>query len=493
MLNTYNLLMAHVRETTALEQVAGLLGWDQETMMPKGAADLRAEWSGAMQSVIHRQITDPRVGDWLEALDGADLGPIPAANLRLIRQSYQRNTKVPADLASAIARLTSKAQGIWVEARANDDFAAFAPILKEVLDLRRQEAAALSGGGDLYDALLNDYEPGMTGARLDDLLGRLRVGLVDLRDRIMGSAVDIPLLDHHFDAATQMDLSRQLATVFGYDWNCGRLDKAVHPFSSGSGTDTRITTRFDPANPFNCFYSTIHEVGHAVYEQGIAAEHLLTPLGRGVSMGVHESQSRIVENQLGRSEAFCGWLFGRMKDDFGDFGIKDARQFYRLVNRVGPGYIRTEADEVQYNLRVMMRFSLERQLISGDLEVDDLQGAWNSRFLADFGVAVDRASNGVLQDVHWSVGLFGYFPTYALGNVYAGGLYESLRAAVPSLDSDLADGRTDAAMGWLQDNIHQHGGLREPADTITRATGQPISEKPLLAYLNRKFTDIYEL
>ncbi len=493
MRETYDTLMAYVRQTSALGQVAGLVGWDQETMMPKGAADQRAEWSGALSAVIHARKTDPKVGEWLERLDGNALDDVARANLRLIRRSYTRNTKVPAELATRIATLTSKAQGIWAEARAADDFEAFAPTLKEVLELRRQEAAALSDGGDLYDALLDDYEPGMTGAVLDDLLGRLRVGLVDLRRRISESAVNIPELGHHFDSALQMQMSRELAGVFGYDWNRGRLDKAVHPFSSGSGTDTRITTRIDEANPFNCFYSTIHEVGHSCYEQGIAAQHLLTPVGRGASMGVHESQSRIFENQLGRSEPFCGWLFKRMTDVFGDFGVRDAREFFRVVNRVGQGYIRTEADEVQYNLHVMLRFSLERQLILGELEVDDLQSAWNARFLADFGFAVDRPSNGVLQDVHWSVGLFGYFPTYSLGNIYAGGLYQTLRSAVPLLDDDLADGKTGAAMGWLQSTIHRHGGMSEPADIITNATGQAISEKPLLAYLEKKFGDIYQL
>jgi len=491
--SVYDELMAHTRETSALGQVSGLVGWDQETMMPRGAVEQRGEWSAALENALHTRQTDPIIGDWLAALEGANLDQEQAANVRHIQRSYQRNVKVPAKLATELARVTSVSQGIWANARAADDFAAFAPSLKQVLALRREEAAALSAGGDLYDALLDDYEPGMTGAYLDQILGNLRDGLVDLRDRIKGSGVKIPTLTHTFPDDLQMQLARELAGTFGYDWNRGRMDKAVHPFSSGSGTDTRITTRVDPVNPFNCIYSTIHETGHSAYEQGIKSTYLLTPLGRGVSMGVHESQSRIYENQLGRSQAFCGWLYGRMRDLFGDFGVTNELDFYRVVNQVGQGYIRTESDEVQYNLHVLMRFHLERALISGDLQVDDLQTAWNDRFLADFGFAVDKPSNGVLQDVHWSVGLFGYFPTYSLGNIYAGGLYTALRAAVPGLDGDLARGDTSAATGWLRDNVQVYGGLFEPAEVITRATGQAISEAPLLSYLNQKFTGLYDL
>lgn len=273
----------------------------------------------------------------------------------------------------------------------------------------------------------------------------------------------------------------------------GRVDKAVHPFSSGSGLDVRITTRTSERDPFNCFYSTIHEVGHAAYEQNINRDYLLTPLGRGVSMGVHESQSRIYENQIGRSRAFTGWLFGQMKDAFGDFGVADEDTFYKIVNRVNDGFIRTEADELQYNLHVLLRFDLERALVSHDLQVADLEAAWNDRFEADFGYPVDKASNGVLQDVHWSVGLIGYFPTYSLGNVYAGCLNEAMRRAVPDLDSQLAQGDTSAATTWLGANLQTHGGLYEPRDIIEKASGVVPSEAPLLAYLKEKFSTLYNL
>lgn len=491
-MSAYDALMEFQRETEALSQVAGRLGWDQETMMPRGAADQRSEEMAAMEGVLHARRTDPRLGEWLESAK-ADT-PVAEANLREIRRSYDRAMKVPARLASEIARVTSRSQGIWAEARAAYDVAAFLPNFAEVLSLKREEGAALAAGTDqtVYDAMLSDYEPGTTGADLAAMFGALRPRLVALRAAVL--AAEAPAaLDHTFDEAGQLALSRELALAFGYELSMGRIDKAVHPFSSGSGADVRITTRTNPTDPFNCFYSTIHEVGHAAYEQGVDASYRLTPIGQGVSMGVHESQSRIYENQLGRSRAFTGWLYGKMRDAFGDFGIPDAEAFYKTVNRVADGYIRTEADEVQYNLHVLLRFDLEQALISGDLALNDLEAAWNDRFLSDFGFAVDKASNGVLQDVHWPVGLFGYFPTYTLGNVYAGCLHEAVRKAVPDLDDDLSRGDTSRATGWLRENLQRHGGLYMPRDVVARASGVEPSEGPLLDYLEAKFSDLYSL
>ena len=489
-MTAYKDLMAFQRETEALGQIAGRLGWDQETMMPRAAAAQRSEEMAAIEGVLHARRTDPRVGDWLAAAETS--GEVEVANLRHIRRQFERASKVPARLAAEIARVTSAAQGVWAEARAADDFSAFAPTLREVLALKREEGAALAADGDVYDAMLDDYEPGATAADLSAMFDALRPRLVDLRAAILDKPAPQGLTGD-FDEGAQMKLSRMIAKVFGYDMAKGRVDKAVHPFSSGSGTDVRITTRTAASDPFNCIYSTIHEVGHGAYEQNIDADYLLTPLGAGASMGVHESQSRIYENQLGRSRAFTGWLYGQMRDAFGDFGIADADTFYAAVNRVTNGFIRTEADEVQYNLHVLLRSDLERALVGRDLEVDDLEGAWNDRFAADFGFAVDKPSNGVLQDVHWSVGLFGYFPTYTLGNVYAGCLHEALRAAVPDLDAQLAQGDTARATGWLRQNVQRHGGLYEPRTVIEMASGATPSEAPLLSYLEGKFGAIYGL
>jgi carboxypeptidase Taq len=484
-------LLAFTRETQALGQIMGRLGWDQETMMPPGAAAQRAEEMAALEAVLHARRTDPRIADWLAAADPQT--ETDRAHLREITRGHERAVKVPADLATELARVTSIAQGIWARARAAEDVAAFLPTLKRVIALRQQEAQAIADGTDPYDALLQDYEPGSTGAGIAALFDRMRPRLRDLRARVLDSGKTAPALTGRFARSAQLALGERIATGFGYDLDHGRIDLAVHPFSSGSGGDVRITTRVDETEPLGCLYSTIHEVGHACYEQNIDDAFALTALGQGVSMGVHESQSRIYENQLGRSPAYTAWLYGQMTKAFGDIGVASAQDFTRAVNAVHSGFIRTEADEVHYNLHIMLRFDLERALISGDLPVDDLEAAWNDRFLADFGIAVDKPSNGMLQDVHWSVGLFGYFPTYSLGNVYAGCLHDALRADLPDLDHHLGLGDPGPATAWLTDKLQRHGGLRPPRETIMHATGAPISEAPLLDYLDRKYAALYDL
>ena len=488
-MSNYKDLLDFQRETEALGQIIGRLGWDQETMMPEGAVEQRAEEMAALDGVLHSRRTDPRIGEWLAGALAE--GPEEERQLELIRRRYERTARVPADLSAALARTTSLAHRAWAKARKEDNFSVYQQKLEEVLSLSREKAEALADGGNPYDALLDDYEPGAREADLEAMFGALRPRLVALREKILGSDRQVPVLQGTFSEEGQLKLSSELARAFGYDLEHGRIDQAVHPFSSGSGLDVRITTRTVPQDPFNCLYSTLHEVGHACYEQGIDKAYLLTPLGSGVSMGVHESQSRIYENQLGRGRAFAGWLFSRMQETFGDIGVADAEAFYATVNRCSSGYIRTEADEVHYNLHVLLRFDLERDLIAGRLEVADLPEAWNDRFFKDFGVEVDKPSNGVLQDVHWSEALFGYFPTYTLGNVYAGCLNRALRKDVPDLDEALAEGDTSPATDWLRSKIHCHGGLYKPRDVITRAIGGAPSEAPLLEYLEEKFGGIY--
>ncbi|MCV6598815.1 MAG: carboxypeptidase M32 [Mangrovicoccus sp.] len=485
-------LLAFQRDTSALGQIAGRLGWDQETMMPEGASAQRAEEMAALESVLHARRSDPRIGEWLAQIE-TPTDPIAAAHLREITRSYERAVKIPARLAAELARVTSIAQGEWAAARAADDFAAFVPRLSEIVALKREEAAALAEEGSAYDALLQDYEPGASAAELEAMFGALRPRLVALRAAILDAPQPaLPELGQ-FDEAAQLALAQELAQVFGYDLNRGRIDTAVHPFSSGSGADVRITTRTDPADPFNCLYSTLHEVGHAVYEQNVDPDLGLSILGQGASMGVHESQSRLFENQLGRSRAFCSWLHGRMQARFGAALPGGAEDFYRLINQVHPGCIRTEADELHYNLHVLMRFDLERALIAGDLAVADLDGAWNERFASDFGVQVPRSSLGCLQDVHWSVGLFGYFPTYTIGNLYAGCLFAALQQDLPDLDGELAQGNPGPALAWLREKVQCHGAAQEPRALIEAATGMPPSAEPLLAYLEAKFSDLYGL
>jgi carboxypeptidase Taq len=486
-------LMNHWRRIEALSAASGLLAWDQEVTMPRAGAPQRAEELGALAEVIHRERTDPRVADWLDGATAEARDDVARAQLRHIRRQHERAARLPGQLAAEIARVTSRAQGIWAAAREADDVAAFLPVLGDVVRLKRAEAAALAGDGSPYDALLEDFEPETTGDQIAALFAGMRPRLTRLRDAILGSDRNIPTLAGRFAEDAQMALGQEVARAFGFDFAAGRLDVSVHPFTSGSGRDVRITTRIDPEDPLGNLYAVIHETGHAAYEQAIDPAYALTPLGKGVSMGVHESQSRLYENQLGRSRGFAAWLFDRMTARFGDIGVADAAGFFAAVNRVHPGFIRTEADEVQYNLHIMLRFDLERALIAGDLAVGDLEAAWNDRFAADFGYAVDRPRNGMLQDVHWSVGLFGYFPTYALGNVYAACLMERLCRDSPELDASLAAGDPSPATAWLHRAVQCHGGLYPPREMIARAAGGTPTAAPLLRYLEAKFGALYDV
>lgn len=492
--STYDQFIAHVKQTMALGQIGGILSWDQEVMMPANGAAARAEQMAALEEAVHARRTDSRMGDWLVELEATQLDDVAAANVRLARRSYDRSLKVPAKLAAELARTTSMAQQVWAKARAGNSYSDFAPTLEQIIALKREEANCLKQeDATLYDALLDDFEPGMKTATLQPLLEGMRPRLTDLRQRIADKAPEQPALAGTFATDAQMALAREFADVVGYDWQSGRLDLSVHPFSSGTGGDARITTRVDPSEPLGCLYSTLHELGHALYEQGMPRDHALTPVGQHVSMGVHESQSRLWENQIGRSLPFCAWLLPKMKAAFPDLTLGDTDHLYRILNRVETGFIRTEADEVHYNLHVLLRFELERELIAGDLEVGDLEAEWNRRFKRDFGLSVPDAAHGVLQDIHWSAGLFGYFPTYALGNIYAAQLNSKLRVTLPGLDAQLEIGKTSSVLAWLRDAVHSKGSLHAPDKLMEIATGEKVSSEPLLNYLEAKYSDLFML
>ena len=491
---SYDLLLDHLKKTTALGQVSGLLGWDQETQMPAKGGTQRAEHMGAIEGILHARRSDPRVAEWIAEIDVATLDAAGQTNVREAQRAYDTATKVPADLAEALAKHAAKSQRIWADARAAQSVSDFAPTLKEMINLKRREAEARQEGNtSLYDTLMDDFEPGMKTSEISELLSDLRSGLVELNGRISEIGKEMPVLQGDFPKEKQLTLARSLPEIFGYDWEAGRMDLAVHPFCSGNGGDVRITTRVDEANPFDCVFSTIHETGHAMYEQSIPNADTLEPAYSYASMGVHESQSRMMENQIGRSRAFAEHLFPMFKAQFGDIGVESADDFHKAVNNVRNSYIRTESDEVHYNLHIMMRFDLERALIEGDLEVDDLEAAWNERFKADFGRAVDAPANGVLQDVHWSVGLFGYFPTYSLGNLYAGSLFAKMQEDIDGLDGMIANADLTAPLEWLHRNVHDHGRMKAPGQLIEEAVGHKASAAPLLTYLNTKFGDIYGL
>lgn len=486
-------LAAHLRRISALERVAGWLNWDQETQMPPRGGAQRGEEAAAVAAALHALMADPRLAELCDAVEAADAGPRMAVDVAEARRIHHRATRIDGDLAAALARTTAEAQTAWAAAKDAARFADFAPALDRVLALKRAEARALAGDvGEPYDALLDDHEPGLTAEAATALFAALRPGLVDLRGRLEGAPA-APRASGRFPAAAQLALSRRIGAALGYDWDAGRLDQAAHPFCNGRLGDVRITTRIDEAEPFYNIYATIHEIGHALYEQGLDPEAALTPAGAASSMGVHESQSRLFENQIGRSRAFTEWLHAEMRAAFGDFGLATPDDLYRAANAVETGFIRTEADEVHYNLHVMLRFDLERGLIAGDLAVADLEAAWNDRFAADFGVTPPDAARGVLQDVHWSVGAFGYFPTYTLGNVYAAELDVALRADLPGLDADLARGDVGGALEWLRARIHRRGRMAAPARLIAEATGRAPDPATLVAALDAKYGALYGL
>ncbi len=490
--SAYDDLIAYVKTTSSLEEIGGVLMWDQEVMMPRKGNAQRSEQVAALEATIHARRTATEFADLIAAVDTGPLNDAEKMNVAESQKTYNRATKIPAKLATEIARVTAGAQQVWADARAANKFADFAPTLEKVLDLKREEAKCLSDG-DPYDALLDDFEPGMKSGPLLELLSSIRPGLTELRGAIAEKGLTMPRVLGRHPAERQMAVARRLADAFSYDWEAGRLDYSVHPFSSGHNNDSRITTRVAEEDVFNCFYSTIHEIGHARYEQNMPLDLAGTPAGKYASMGVHESQSRMAENQIGRSREFTRWMFHVMEQELEPFGIETPEELYHAANRVETGFIRTEADEVHYNLHVLLRFELEREMVRGYLDVKDLEGAWNERFLRDFGVEVPDAAHGVLQDVHWSVGLFGYFPTYSLGNIYAGELYAAMRADIPDLDDGISKGDTSAAMGWVEKHVHKRAHEVPPEQIISDAVGHKPTGEPLLAYLKKKFGDIYDL
>jgi carboxypeptidase Taq len=491
-------LTAHMRQLMALRCVRELLSWDQETMMPPGGAAARAEHGAAVEAAAHRLRADPRLAEWLATLEAEEavLDPVARTNLHEARRIHERATRVPVRLAAAIAHAAARGQVTWAAARRANRFEDFAPVLGEIVELKRQEARCLAGPDGrpdaLYDALLDEFEPGARGEELAAMLADLRLRLAALAARIAEAVArrgNGPRAQPMTEAA-QMTLARRLCAISGYDWASGRLDRSEHPFSTAfGGGDVRITTRVRREAPWECLYATLHELGHALYDLGLDPALAFTPAGRSASMGLDESQSRLWENQIGRSRAFCRWLAPEVAKAGG--GPAEPEALYASVNRVAPGFIRTEADEVHYNLHILLRLDLERGLIAGDLDVAGLEAEWRLRFQCLFGITPPDAARGVLQDVHWSVGLFGYFPTYALGNIYGAAFWQAMRRDLPELDGCLAEGRLTPARAWLRENIHRHGRLKTPAAIVEDVTGAPPSAAPLLDYLETKYADLY--
>ncbi|MEM7809080.1 MAG: carboxypeptidase M32 [Planctomycetota bacterium] len=491
-----------LREKAVLGSVGSVVGWDEQTQLPPAGTDLRADQSSLLARLMHERATSAKLGTAIADAEAASPEGDDSVIVREARRDYDRATKLPTRLVEELARAEVKGHAAWVEARKNDDFAAFVPHLETMLKLKREEADCVGHphhDGDPYAALLDDYEPGESPAYLDDVFASLKDPLVDLVGRIndSGKTPRRELLTRSFPVDVQRELSTKAAKAIGFEFNAGRLDVAVHPFCSGFGPgDTRMTTRFFEHDLGNSFFSTLHETGHALYEQNLPkAEHFGTALGESVSLGIHESQSRLWENLVGRSPAFWEYLWPTTQELFPDaLGGESMDDFVFATNDVRPSYIRTESDEATYNLHVLLRFEIERALLSGDLSVADLPGAWDEKMDAYLGIKPDKASNGCLQDVHWSAGLIGYFPTYTLGNVYASCLFDRVTEALggqAERDAMFARGDFRPLLDWLIANVHHHGKRHGARELVEKATGFKPTVEPLLTHLQEKATRYY--
>ena len=496
-MSDYDNFIGRVKELSLIGSLSGIMGWDQETMMPPKGGKLRSEMMAFLSSQAHSRITDPEMGKLISSLESQDLTAEQTANVREIKESYDKATKLPAELVEEKARHKSKSLRIWQEARSENDFAKFLPYLEKSVELNRQTAEHYGYEDNIYDALLDIYESGMTVKQLDPLFSGLREAIVPLVKAVGESSnqPDTSFLDiGKFSEEKQREFSLKVAEGIGFDFEAGRMDASTHPFSAGLWPgDTRFTTRFDETDPFSCLYAVMHETGHALYEQGLDFNHSFTPRGDAVSLGVHESQSRFWENQIGRTPAFWKVVLPWFRSAFPDAPEFDEHNLNRLANRVEKGFIRVEADEVTYNLHVMLRYEIEKQLFNGDLAVDDLPSAWNTMFKAWFDVDVPEDRLGCLQDIHWSMGAIGYFPTYTLGNLYAAQLYAAALADDPSIPSKIANGEFAVLLEWMRSHIHVHGSKLTPSDLITEATGKEPSSDDFIEYLTSKYSKIYNL
>jgi carboxypeptidase Taq len=500
--DAYAELVRRSKELGVLNSCAAVLGWDQQTYMPRNGAALRGEQMALLAALAHQKFTDPKIGELLAAVEGSDTVKDPdspeAANVRELRRGYDRATKLPQSLVEELARVTTQAQQAWEQAKRHNDYPIFRPWLEKVVALKRQEADAVGYKDHPYNALIEEYEPGTTVAQLKQLFAGLIAELVPMVGKIVESTKkpDRSVLEREYPVDRQKVFAEAAAVAFGFDFAAGRLDTTAHPFCSGFGPgDCRITTRYNPRFFSEAFFGVLHETGHAMYEQSLPAERFGTPLGAACSFGIHESQSRLWENQVGRGRPFWDHFFPRARQTFpAALAEVSAETFYFAINDVRPSLIRVEADEATYNLHIALRFDLELALLSGNLTAAELPGVWNERFKALFGLAVPDDSRGCLQDIHWSFGGIGYFPTYTLGNLYAAQLMDAARrdlGGAESLAEDFRRGQFDRLKGWLGEKIHRHGQRFRAGELCRRATGGPLSPQPFLSYLAEKFGPLY--
>jgi carboxypeptidase Taq len=464
-----------------------VLGWDEEVNLPVKASAYRGEVNALLSSDLHKKFTDDDfyklVNELTEASDS--LSEDQKVIVRETKRDVTQARKLPSAFVEEMALLTTKAFSAWVEARAKRDFTLFEPVLDAIVQMKIKEADLIGYSASRYDALLDEFEPGMTSAELDKLLPPLAAKLKNL---ITKAPAPARLAAANYPLDAQEKLNIQVARALGYDLAAGRIDVSPHPFTTTfHTTDVRITTRYDESDFWVSLGSTIHEVGHALYDQGLSAEWFGTPLGEAVSLGIHESQSRSWENMVGRSRSFVAYLFPLLKENFPDIRY-DEQQLYEWLNRVEPNLIRVESDEVSYNLHIVLRYELEKALLTGELKVKDLPAAWNEKVKQYLGLDVPDDAAGVLQDVHWSHGALGYFPTYSLGNLYAAQFFETYKKANPAFEDSFAKGDFSSYLKWLRSNIHAQGRRYQPLELVEKVTGETLNPDYLVKHLQTKIS-----
>ena len=492
----YARLLEVMSELADIAHAQALMGWDQETNMPPKGARMRARSLGTLAGIYHDKLTMQSLVDLIEDLKQADLAGDEAVNLRQLDREQARARKIPRELIVELSETASLSHEAWVKARADDDFAHYRPWLEKMLHLKTQVADIVGFEGSIYNALLDEYEPYATAEEIGPVFGELRQHLVRMVEKI--ATVDRPpfdALERPFPVALQEQFGRRIMEEMGFDLEAGRLDRSVHPFCSGIGPeDVRLTTRYDGNGFTQSLFGIIHETGHGLYEQGLPADQETLPAGRAVSLGIHESQSRLWENMIGRSRRFWSHYLPALKELFPtQLDGVDLDAFYGAINRVEPSLIRVEADEVTYNLHILLRFELERELLAGELSVAELPEAWNQRMEDYLGIRPPNDALGVLQDVHWSLGLFGYFPTYTLGNLYAAQLYDSAVRDIPDLDEQVSRGELMPLKSWLNAKVHQRGSRLQAGELVREVAGKGLEIGPFVGYLNEKFGRLYDL
>jgi carboxypeptidase Taq len=496
----YAELLGAWRDAEVLHSASSVLMWDMETMLPEKGTEARSEQMRMLAGLVHERRTTERMGELLAAAEGeasASGDTTAQANIRELRRDYDQLTKLPQSLVEEMTKTRSLAQHAWSKARDANDFAAFLPWLEKQVELNRRKAECLGApaGGELYDALLDQYEPEMTAARTEEIFTPLRAFTVDLLERVRtsGADVDDTLATTPLPVEQQKRFVRRVVEAIGFDFEAGRMDDSTHPFCEGAAPgDTRLTNRYREDAWCDALSSGMHEAGHGMYEQGLPAERWGSPAGEAISLGIHESQSRMWENQIGRSLPFWEWALPIAQDIFGSaLDGATPETMHASANTVQPSFIRVEADEVTYNLHIMLRFAMERAMLAGELKPKDLPGAWNERFKADFGLDVPDDRRGCLQDIHWSMGAIGYFPTYTFGNLYAAQLWDAMGETITNRDELVRRGEFAPILDWLRTNVHAHGRTYKAEDLCERITGKPLQADPLRAYLGGKVKAVY--